>query len=52
MMQEMLAAVHFVKYLELRQKEQEPCREYVPERPYSVGLALFRRLRSSEWLRK
>jgi hypothetical protein len=51
-MQEMLTAIHFAKYLELRRKEQEPCREYVQENPYSVGLGLFRRLRSRAWLGK
>jgi hypothetical protein len=44
-MNDMLAAFHLVRYFELREKEQEPYREVVPEQRFSVGLGIFRRLR-------
>lgn len=45
-MNDMLAAFHLVRYFELRQKEQEPYREFKPENRFAVGLGLFRRLKA------
>ena len=44
-MTDMLSAFHFIRYLELREKEQQPYREFVAEKPFAVGLGIFRRLR-------
>ena len=44
-MQEMLAAIHFARYLETRRKEQEPQREVIPENRFSVVMRLFRNRR-------
>lgn len=44
-MTDMLAALYFVRYLELRRREGEPCREDPPQPRFSVGLGIFRRMR-------
>ena len=44
-MHDMLAAFHLVRYFEMRHKELEPYREYIPEKRYSVARRLFRRMR-------
>lgn len=51
-MNDMLAAFHLVRYFELREKEQEPYREFRPEPNFSVGLGLFRRWRNRARNRK
>lgn len=45
-MTDFLAAFHFVRYLELRRREQEPCGDRPPQPPFAVGLGIFRRLRA------
>ena len=44
-MTDMLAAFHFVRYLELRRKEEEFYRDYPPQSRFSVAIGIFRRLR-------
>jgi hypothetical protein len=42
-MTDMLSAFHFIRYLELREKEQQPYREFVAEKRASAGLGIFRK---------
>jgi hypothetical protein len=46
-MNDMLTAFHFIRYLELRRKEEEFYRDYPAQPQFSVGLGIFRRLRKS-----
>jgi hypothetical protein len=43
-MHDTLTAFHFVRYLELQEKERQPYREVMPEAGPSLAIRLFRRL--------
>jgi hypothetical protein len=45
-MHDMLTAFYLVRHFELRQKEMEPYREFMPEKRPSIALRLFRKMRS------